>query len=42
MASCDEHRAYVEEHHLFPDKHARLSYNVKYTGKKINEGTLLK
>lgn len=37
---CDELRAYVEEHHLFPDKHTRLSHKVKYTRKKINEGTL--
>lgn len=26
--------------HLFPDKHTRLSHKVKYTRKKINEGTL--
>ena len=32
--------AYVEVHHLFPDKHTRLSHKVKYTRKKINEGTL--
>ena len=37
---CDELRAYVEEHHLFPDKHTRLSHKVKYRRKKINEGTL--
>ena len=37
---CDELRAYVEEHHLFPQKHSRLSHKVKYTRKKINEGTL--
>lgn len=36
----DELRAYVEEHHLFPDKHTRLSHKIKYTRKKINEGTL--
>lgn len=40
MAFCDELRAYVEEHHLFPDKHTRLSHKIKYTRKKINEGTL--
>ena len=40
IACCDELRAYVEEHHLFPDKHTRLSHKVKYTRKKINEGTL--
>lgn len=37
---CDELRAYVEEHHLFPDKHTRLSHKIKYTRKKIKEGTL--
>ena len=26
IAFCDELRAYVEEHHLFPDKHTRLSH----------------
>lgn len=40
IAFCDELRAYVEEHKLFPDKHTRLSHKVKYTRKKINEGTL--
>lgn len=35
-----ELRAYVKEHHLFRDKHTRLSHKVKYTRKKINEGTL--
>lgn len=24
IAFCDELRKYVEEHHLFPDKHTRL------------------
>lgn len=37
---CDELRAYVDDHHLFPDKHTRLSHKIKYTMKKINEGTL--
>lgn len=37
---CDELRAYVEEHHLFPQKHSRLSHKIKYTRKIINEGTL--
>lgn len=37
---CDELRAYVMEHHLFPQKHSRLSHKIKYTRKKINEGTL--
>lgn len=40
IAFCDELRVYVEEHHLFPDKHTRLSHKIKYTRKKINEGTL--
>lgn len=33
IAFCDELRAYVEEHLLFPDKHTRLSHKVKYTRK---------
>ena len=40
IAFCDELRAYVEEHHHFPDKHTRLSHKIKYTRKKIKEGTL--
>ena len=40
IAFCDELQAYVEVHHLFPDKHTRLSHKVKYTRKNINEGTL--
>lgn len=40
IAFCDELRQYVEEHRLFPQKHSRLSHKVKYTRKKINEGTL--
>lgn len=40
IAFCDELRAYVEEHHLFPDKHSRLSHKIKYTRKKIKEGML--
>ena len=40
IAFCDELRAYVEKHHLFPQKHSRLSHKIKYTRKKINEGTL--
>lgn len=40
LTICDELRAYVEVYHLFPDKHTRLSHKVKYTRKKINEGTL--
>lgn len=40
IAFCDELRAYVEEHHHFPNKHINLLSRVKYTRKKINEGTL--
>ena len=40
IAFCDELRAYVEEHHHFPDKHTRLSHKIKYTRKKIKEGTI--
>lgn len=40
IAFCGELRAYVEVHHLFPDKHTHLSHKVKYTRKKINEGTI--
>ena len=40
IAFCEELRAYVEEHHHFPDKHTRLSHKIKYTRKKIKEGTL--
>lgn len=37
---CDELRAYVQEHHLFPPKHTNLLSRVKYTRKKIKDGTL--
>lgn len=37
---CNELRAYVEEHHHFPNKHTNLLSRVKYTRKKINEGKL--
>lgn len=40
IAFCNELRAYVEEHKLFPDKHCQLSHKIKYTRKKIKEGTL--
>lgn len=36
----DELRAYVEEHHHFPNKHTSLLNAIKYTRKKIREGTL--
>ena len=40
IAFCDELRAYVEEHHLYPPKHTNLLSRVKYTRKKIKAGTL--
>lgn len=40
IAFCDELRAYVEEHKLFPAKHHRLLNKCKYVRRKINEGTL--
>lgn len=40
IAFCDELRAYVEEHHLFPAKHHRLLNKCKYVRRKIKEGTL--
>ena len=39
-AFIDELRAYVREHHHFPNKHTNLLSKVKYTRKKINDGTL--
>ncbi len=36
----DELRTFVQEHHHFPNKHTRLLSKVKYTRKKINDGTL--
>lgn len=35
-----ELRAYVAEHHHFPNKHTFLLNAIKYTRKKIREGTL--
>lgn len=40
IAFCNELRAYVVEHHLFPPKHTNLLSRVKYTRKKIKDGTL--
>lgn len=40
IAFCNELRAYVEENHLFPDKHCRMSHKIKYTRKKIKAGAL--
>ena len=39
-AFIDELRTYVQEHHHFPNKHTRLLSKVKYTRKKINDGSL--
>lgn len=36
----DELRAYVEEYHHFPNKHTSMLNAIKYTRKKIREGTL--
>ena len=33
-------KAYIEEHYHFPNKHTNLLSRVKYTRKKINDGTL--
>ena len=40
IAFCDELRAYVEAHHLFPPKHTTLNNKCRYVRKKINEGKL--
>ena len=40
IAFGDELGEYVKEHHLCPQKHSRLSHKIKYTRKKINDGTL--
>ena len=40
QAFIDELRTYVLEHHHFPNKQTRLLSRVKYTRKKINDGTL--
>lgn len=40
IAFCDELRAHVEEHHLFPAKHHRLLNQCKYVRKKRKAGTL--
>ena len=39
-AFIDELRAYVLEHHHFPNKHTNLLSRVKYVRKKIKDGTL--
>ena len=40
IAFCNELRAYVKGHHLFPPKHTNLLSHVKYTRKKIKDDTL--
>lgn len=40
IAFCDELRAYVEEHGLFPPKHTNMLSRIKYVRKKIKAGTL--
>lgn len=37
---CNELRTYVAQHHCFPPKHTALLNKVKYTRRKINQGTL--
>ena len=39
-AFIEELRTYVLENHHFPNKHTNLLSRVKYTRKKINDGTL--
>lgn len=36
----DEFCAYLEEHHLFPDKHTTLYNQSQYFKRKMKEGTL--
>lgn len=40
IAFCDELRAYVEDHGLFPPKHTDMLSRIKYVRKKIKAGTL--
>ena len=40
IAFCDELRAYVEEHGLFPPKHTNMLSRIKYVRKKIKACTL--
>ena len=40
VAFCNELRAYVEEHGLFPPKHTNMLSRIKYVRKKIKAGTL--
>lgn len=40
IAFCNELRAYVKEHGLFPPKHTNMLSRVKYVRKKTKAGTL--
>lgn len=40
IAFCDELRAYVQKHGLFPPKHTNMLSRIKYVRKKIKAGTL--
>lgn len=40
ISFCNELRAYVQEHHHFPNKHTNLLSKVKYVRRKINEGAI--
>lgn len=40
IAFCDEFRTYEKVHHLFPHQATSLQNAIKYTRKKIREGTL--
>lgn len=40
IAFCNDLRAYVQEHHLFPAKHSMVLNKIKYIRRQIKEGTL--
>lgn len=40
IAFCNELRAYLEEHGLFPPKHTNMLSRIKYFRKKIKAGKL--
>lgn len=40
IALCNDLRACVEEHGLFPPKHTNMLSRIKYVRKKIKAGTL--
>lgn len=40
IAFCNDLRAYVEEHGLFPPKHTNMLSRIKYVRKKIKASTL--